>query len=163
MPGWDALLKIEGVTSESQRKGHEGEIEVKSMQFGGSNISSVGQGSGGGTGVVTLSEFVISKITDQSSPELFQKMCTGQHYPTAVLTLYKSGGDGGPLKYLTYEFEEVYVTGINWSGQEGGDPIPWESVTFAFGAVTMTYTVQSEEGTGSGDVVGSWDVRTRTV
>jgi type VI secretion system secreted protein Hcp len=162
MAGWDALLKIDGVESESQRKGHEGEIEVKSFSFGGNNIASVGQGSGGGTGVVSLNDFVITKITDQSSPALFQKMCTGEHYKTATLVLYKSGGEGGALPYLTYEFEELYVTSMSWSGSEGGDPLPFEQVSCAFGKVTVTYTVQSEEGTGEGDVVGSWDIRTRT-
>lgn len=163
MPGWDALLKIEGVESESQRKGHEGEIDVKSFQFSGANASTVGMGSGGGGGVVSLSDFSITKMTDQSSPVLFQKMCTGEHYPTALLTLYKAGGEGGALPYLKYEFEELYVTSISWSGSEGGDPLPYEQVSFAYGAVTITYTVQTEEGTGGGDVVGSWDVRERDI
>ncbi len=93
MAGWDAYLAVEGVESESQREGHEGEIEVLAFQFGGSNISSVGQGSGGGTGVVALSEFMVQKKTDASSADMFQQLCTGEHYPTAKLTLYKSGGD----------------------------------------------------------------------
>jgi type VI secretion system secreted protein Hcp len=162
MAGWDAYLAVEGVESESQKEGHEGEIEVKAFQFGGSNISSVGQGSGGGTGVVALSEFIVQKLTDASSADLFQKLCTGQHYPTAKVTLYKSGGDAGPLDYLVYDFEEVYVTSINWSGAEGGDPVPHESISFAFGKVVVTYKIQGPDGTAQGDKVGSWDVRTRT-
>ncbi len=61
-----------------------------------------------------------------------------------------------------YDFEEVYVTNISWSGAEGGDPVPHESVSFAFGKVTVTYKIQGEDGTATGTKVGSWDVRTRT-
>jgi type VI secretion system secreted protein Hcp len=78
------------------------------------------------------------------------------------VTLYKSGGDAGPLDYLVYDFEEVYVTSINWSGAEGGDPVPHESISFAFGKVVVTYKIQGPDGTAQGDKVGSWDVRTRT-
>ncbi len=161
MAGWDAYMTVEGVTGESQREGHEGEIELKSFSFGGSNISSVGQGGGGGTGTVSLSEFSILKMTDATSAELFQHMCDGEHFPTAKVTLYKSGGSAGPLDYLVYDFEEVYVTSVQWSGSEGGDPVPHEQVSFAFGKVGITYAEQNQDGTRGGDHVGSWDVRTR--
>jgi type VI secretion system secreted protein Hcp len=159
---WDAFLTIDGVEGESQRTGHEGQIEITSFQFGASNPSSVGHGSGGGTGTVSISSFNITKRTDATSPALFQKCCEGEHYPTAKLTLYKSGGSGGALDYLTYEFEEVYVDNISWSGAEGGDPIPFESVSFSFGKVTVNYATQNADGTKAGVTPGSWDVRTRT-
>lgn len=162
MAGWDAYLTVEGVESESLREGHEGEIEVLAFQFGGSNISSVGQGGGGGTGVVSLSEFTVQKKTDAGSAELFKHMCTGEHFPTAKLTLYKSGGSAGPLDYLVYDFEEVYCTNISWSGAEGGDPVPHEAVSFSFGSVLVTYKIQGEDGTAQGNKTGGWDVRTRT-
>jgi type VI protein secretion system component Hcp len=37
---------------------------------------------------------------------------------------------------------------------------PNESVSFAFGKVTFTYTEQDEMGNAAGDHVGIWDVRT---
>jgi len=53
---WDAFMTLEGVSGESQREGHEGEIEVISFSFGASNPSSIGVGGGGGTGTVSLSQ-----------------------------------------------------------------------------------------------------------
>lgn len=161
MAGWDAYMTVEGITGESLREGHEGEIELESFSFGGNNISSVGSGKGGGTGTVSLSEFSIMKKTDATSAELFQMMCDGEHFPTGKVTLYKSGGSAGPLDYLVYEFEELYVSSINWSGADGPDPIPHETVSFAFGKVKITYSEQNKDGTKGGDHVGSWDVRTR--
>lgn len=158
---WDAYLTIEGVSGESKREGHEGEIEIISFSFGAHNPSSVGTGGGGGTGTVNLSSFSIMKKSDAASAELFQHCCDGEHFPTGTLTLYKSGGGGGPLDYLVYKFEEMYVTSIQWSGADGGDPVPHESVDFDFGRVEITYAEQNPDGTRGGDHVGSWDVRTR--
>lgn len=158
---WDAFLTLEGVSGESQRKGHEGEIELISFSFGASNPSSIGVGSGGGTGTVSLSSFNVMKKTDAASVGMFQANCQGLHFPTAKASLYKSGGEA-PLLYLAFEFEEVYVDNIQWSGAEGGDNIPMESVSFSFGKVTITYTQQNPDGTAGGDFVGSWDCRTGT-
>jgi type VI secretion system secreted protein Hcp len=158
---WDAFLTLDGVSGESQRAGHEGEIELISFSFGASNPASIGIGSGGGTGKVSLSSFNVMKKTDASSVGMFRASCMGQHFPTAKATLYKSGGSE-PLLYLLFDFEEVYVDHIQWSGAEGGDNIPMESVSFSFGKVTITYTQQNPDGTAGGDFEGSWDVRTGT-
>ncbi|MGD2120803.1 MAG: type VI secretion system tube protein Hcp [Gemmatimonadota bacterium] len=160
---WDAYLEVEGVSGESMRAGHEDQIEVISFDFSASNPSSVGIGSGGGVGAVNLSSFNFMKKTDASSADLFKHCCSGKHFPTATLTLYKAGGDGGALDYLIYEFEEVYVDAINWSGSEGGgDGIPLEQVSFSFGKVVVTYNQQDEKGAKAGSFMGSWDVRTKT-
>jgi type VI secretion system secreted protein Hcp len=158
----DAYLFLSAeVGGESQRAGHEGEIEVLAWSFGGMNPASVGIGSGGGVGSVTLQEFSLTKYTDSSSAALFQMMCSGQHFPTAKLTLYKAGGSAGALPYLTYEFEEVFVTGLSLGGS-GAEDLPTENVSFAFGKVIMTYTQQDAAGTATGDYVGSWDIRRNT-
>lgn len=158
---WDAFLTLDGVSGESQRSGHEGEIELISFSFGATNPASIGVGSGGGTGKVSMSSFNVMKKTDAASVGMLRACCLGQHFPTAKATFYKSGGDT-PLLYLLFEFEEVYVDSIQWSGSEGGDNIPMESVSFSFGKVTTTYTQQNPDGTAGGDFQGSWDVRTGT-
>ena len=157
---WDAFLTVEGVSGESTREGHEGEIELFSFDFGGSNPSSIGVGSGGGTGTASLRSFNFMKKTDAASAELFQHMCSGKHFPTAKVTLYKAAG-GKALDYLTFEFEECYVDNLDWSGSQGGDAIPMESVAMSFGKVTVTYNEQKGDGTKGGAHVGSWDIRKR--
>jgi type VI secretion system secreted protein Hcp len=158
---WDTYLTVEGVTGESKRAGHEGEIDLESFDFGGTNPSSVGRGGGGGTGTVSLSTFNISKKTDAASAELFQALCTGNHFPTAKITMYVSGGNAGAVQKCIFEFEEVYIESMHWAGAEGSDSVvPSESVSFAFGKVTITYNEQNPDGTVGGAHVGTWDVRT---
>lgn len=153
---FDAFLELEGVKGESVRKGHEGHIELMSFSFGANNPTTIGSGGGGGAGKVSLSPFSVVKATDAASPIIFQNCCQGKHFPKATLTLYKAGGEEA-VDYLKYEFEKVFVEDVNWSGASGGDDRPMESVAFAYGKVTMTYTPQSESGTKGSPVVGSWD------
>ena len=161
---WDAYLTVEGVTGESKRAGHEGEIEIISFDFTASNPSSVGTGSGGGIGAVQLSSFNFVKKTDAASADLFKHCCSGKHFDKAKLTLYKAAGDAGALDYLIYEFEEVYVDHLNWSGSQGGDEgIPLESVSFSFGKIVVTYNQQDEKGAKAGSYMGSWDVRSKVM
>jgi len=160
---WDTYLTVEGISGESKRAGHEGEIELAGFDMSGTNISSVGTGSGGGTGTVSLSTFNVRKQTDASSAELFQALCTGSHFPKAVLTMYVSGGDAGAVKKVLFEFEEVYVENMLWAGDENSAvPVPEENISFAYGKVAITYNEQKPDGTIGGSHVGSWDRRTGT-
>ena len=155
---WDTYLKIEGVDGESRREGHEKEIELDSFSLGGSNPSTVGMGSGGGSGTVTLSSFNVSKKTDAASALLFSAMCRGEHFAKATLTMYVSGG-AKALEKIIFEFEEVFVDSISWGGSEGMS-VPAEQVSFAYGKISITYNIQNPDGTLQGAVPASWDVRT---
>jgi type VI secretion system secreted protein Hcp len=154
---FDAFMKVEGVKSESTRAGHEKEIELISFSWGAANPTSIGVGAGGGSGKVSVSTFNFMKKTDAASAPIFQACCEGKHFPTAVVTLHKSGGKES-VDYLKYEFEKVFVESVQWSGASGGDDVPMESVSFAFGKVVMTYTEQKEDGSKGSPVVGSWDL-----
>ena len=159
---FDTFLKLEGCAGESTRKGFEGQIEIYSFSFGASNPTTVGSSSGGmSAGKVSVSSFNIMKKTDISSPTIFQTCCIGDHFNTAVVTLNKASGEkAAALAFLKYEFEEVFIESIQWSGSAGGDDTPTESVSFAFGKVTITYTSQAKTGVAAKPAVASWDVRT---
>ncbi len=162
---FDTFLKIEGVDGESTRDKFEKWIELYSFSWGASNPVTLGPGSGGaGGGRVTVSSFNVMKKTDVASAVLFQYCCTGKHFPKAKVVLNKAGGDEKkPLDYITYEFEEVFVESIQWSGSTGGDDSPTESVSFAFGKVNINYTPQTATGAPGTPVRGSWDVRKTSV
>jgi type VI secretion system secreted protein Hcp len=155
---FDAFLKIDGVDGESTRKGFEKQMEIQSFSLGASNPSTIGAGGGGGgAGKVSISSFNIMKRSDSASPKLFNTCCQGDHYPTAVVTLNKSAGKA-PIDFIKYEFEEVYVDNIQWSGASGGDDTPTESVSFSFAKITVTYTPQKADGSKGSPAVGSWDL-----
>jgi len=156
---FDTFLKIDGVEGESTDDKHKGEIEIYSFSWGASNPTTIGSAtSGSGGGKVSISSFNVMKKSDKSSALLFQKCCNGTHFATAKVTLRKAGGE--QLEYLVYDFEEVYIDSIQWSGSTGGDDSPMESASFTFGKVTATYKPQLADGTLGGDVIYSHDLRT---
>ena len=148
---FDTFLSLDGLPGESTRKGFEGWIEIFSFSWGASNPTTVGTHSSGmSAGKVTISSFNVMKKTETSSATLFQKCCTGQHFVKATVACNKASGDKTkPLTFLQYDFTEVYVESIQWSGSSGGDDTPTESVSFAFGAVKVTYTPQQTTGSAA--------------
>jgi len=138
-----------------------GWIEIYSFSWGASNPTTVGTGSTGlAAGRVSISSFNIMKKTEISSAKLFSACCAGQHYPAAKVVCRKATGtSGGQQIFLEYDFTDVMVESVQWSGSSGGDDTPSESVSFAFAAVSITYKVQAEAqgtlGTGSS---ASWDL-----
>ncbi|HET7275703.1 MAG TPA: type VI secretion system tube protein Hcp [Longimicrobiaceae bacterium] len=158
---FDAFLKLEGVVGESTRAGFEKQLEILSFSFGVSNPTTIGSASGGGgAGRASVSAFNLMKQSDAASPTLFQACASGKHFPKATVTLQKAGGDKA-VPYLVYEFENCYIESIQWSGSTGGDDTPTESMSLAFGKVTITHTPQAVQGAvAPKPVVGSWDITT---
>lgn len=148
---YDAFLKLEGIEGESKVTGHEKEINIYSFSWGVSNPASIGVGGGGGAGKATLSSFNVMKATDKASPSLFLACATGKHFPKATVTLRKAGGT--QLKYLIYDFEDIFIESVQWSGSSGGDDRPTESLSFAFGKVEISYQPQNEKGLAEGKPV----------
>lgn len=157
----DAYLWIDGVKGEATADGLKDYMEIMSYSFGASNPASIGTGSGGaGTGKASLSSFNVMKFSEAGSAELFQRSCEGKHFPKAKVVLRKATGEGGQSPYLEYEFEEVYIDSIQWSGSSGGDDRPTESLSFSFAKLTITYYKQDAKGAVSKDKQAFWNVRT---
>jgi len=159
---FDTFLKLDGLDGESTRAGFEKWIEIYSFSFGGSNPTTVGSGAAGmAAGKVSLSSFNVMKKTEAGSPTLFSKCCMGDSFKSANVVLNKASGDKKvPLSFLKFDFTEVYVDSIQWSGSSGGDDTPTESVSFAFASVVITYTPQTVKGTGGTAVIANWNLTT---
>ncbi len=154
-----------GVSGETADKTYQSKkaFEIYSFSFGASNPMSIGSFSGGlGAGKVSISSFSIMKKTDSASPTLFTNCCMGTHFPEAHVVLRKSGGGIEAIEYLKYDFTEVFVESIQWSGSGGGDETPTESVSFGFGKIAMEYTPQKSKGEKGTPIPATWDLQTNT-
>jgi type VI secretion system secreted protein Hcp len=151
-------LEVKGESTDDTYKA-KGAFEVYSFSLGASNPVTIGsstEGSGGGK--VSISSFSIMKKTDAASAALFRACCDGSHFTAAHVVLRKSGGK--KVEYLKYDFEEVFVESVQWSGSTGGDDTPTESLSIAFGKVNVTYTPQKADGTAiSPAKEANWDLR----
>ena len=142
-----------------------GAFEIYSFSWGASNPTTVSTTGGGlSAGKVSVSSFNVMKKTEKSSAPLFAACCTGQHYATATVIMRKATGTSGQQQvFIQYDFTDVMVESVQWSGSSGGDDTPTESVSFAFGKVAITYSGQ-DTATGalstSAGSSASWNLTT---
>jgi type VI secretion system secreted protein Hcp len=153
----EAFLKLDGITGESDKDEHKGECDIMSFNWGASNDTIMGVGTGASTGRATVSDFTVSKATDLASPDLFQKCCDGTVIPTGVVTLRKQMS-GKATNYLVCNFTDVYVTDIQWHGSGGPGDTAMETVSFSFQTGTVDYTQVKEDGSAGETKHGGWDV-----
>jgi type VI secretion system secreted protein Hcp len=129
-------------------------LELLSISFGISQAETTGSGTtGSGAGKAKFEEFTIEKYVDLSSVPLYQACVAGAHYPSVMLAIRKSGGEG--LLYLQYCFRQVFVTSIAWSGG-GGEEAPKETIKFKYGAMGVQYVPQKATGEGDTPIVAMW-------
>lgn len=139
----------------------KGAFEIFSFSWGASNPTTVGTTGGGlSAGKVAVSSFNVMKKSENSSPLLFSACCVGQHYDKAQVVCRKAAGTAGKQStFIQYDFTDVMVESVQWSGSSGGDDTPSESVSFAFGKVLITYSKQdSVSGAVSKGSTASWDL-----
>ena len=154
---FDTYLVIKEVKGEAT--GYKDAIEVFSFSFGASNPISIGTHSAGASsGKVSVSSFNVMKKTDAASTQLFLACCQGAHFKNMEVHMRKQTGKGGQQDFLTYTFETVFVESIQWSGSSGGDDVPTESVSFAFGSVHIEYKKQKADGTLEAGGDAKWDL-----
>lgn len=155
----DYFLKIDGVQGESTDDKHKGEIEIESWSWGASQPGLVsggsGAGGGGGAGKVTVNDFHFSKAVDKASPVLMLSTATGQHFPKAVLTVRKAGGD--QQEYIKITLTDVLIS----SYQVGGDQsaLPVDSFSLNFAKIEYEYHPQRADGSLEAPVKAGYDVK----
>lgn len=138
----DAFLKVDGVDGESTDANHSGWIELLSYSSGMSQPVSVSSATGGRTAErVNISDFVVTKTVDKSSPTLAQACCDGRHINEVKVEVCEASGE--KHTYLVYTMEDVIVSGVSIGG--GGDK-PTETVSFNFGKLKWEYTPIGNDG-----------------
>lgn len=156
---FDTYVELTGIEGEATAKGFEKKIEIFSFSWGASSPVTIGSGTGGiSASRVNISSFNVMKKTEVSSPKLFKACCLGEHIDTMKVSMRKQAGVGGQDVFLIYTFNEVMVESIQWSGSSGGDDTPTESVSFAFGKVTVEYKTQGKDGKLVAGTPVVWDI-----
>lgn len=154
----DYLLKLDGVTGESQQAGHEEWIEIESWSWGAVNAGSSGMGSGAGSGKASLQDFHFVVTHGVASPILFQKCTTGEPIAKAKLHIRKAGGE--QQVFVEWRFTDVLLSSYQVGGSGGGDPLPTDQVSFNFTKLEVEYKPQNADGTLGASIPGSYNVKT---
>ncbi len=153
------FLKLEDkdLKGESKDKVHGGEIDVLSWSWGMANAGSAHMGNGAGTGKVNIQDLSVTKFIDSSSSPLMLACCKGTHFPSALLTVRKAGGEA-PVEYVKIKMDEVFITSVSTGGSGGEDRLT-ENISLNFAKVHVDYTPQLDKGGGKGKAIPfTWNI-----
>lgn len=151
----DMFLKIEGIQGESVDRDHADEIDVLAWSWGMTNSGSMHVSGGGTSGKSSFQDISVTKYVDRTTPNLIQKLATGDHYPSAILTIRKAGAD--PLEYLVITLTDVLVTSIS-TGGDGTEGKVTEKITLNFKTFELVYKPQQADGSGGAPVDVAYDI-----
>lgn len=152
-------MQIEGISGNVTAKGHEKWIEVNSCQFG------VGRGIGSPTGrdsnreasAPSISEVVVTKSTDETSPHIFQEACIGKG-KKIVLHFVRTAASALET-YFEATLTNTLVSG--YSVSSGGDN-PTESVSLNFTKIEVKYTPYTKDHVAGTPVPAGYDMALAT-
>jgi type VI secretion system secreted protein Hcp len=153
-------MKYDGIDGSVTAAGHEKWIELQSAQFGvGRGITMpTGRGANREASAPSVSEVVVTKMTDASSPKLFGASLHGEG---KKVTIDFCKTDEGQLEtYLQLELENTLVSSFNVSS--GGDR-PMESLSLNFLSVLFKHTPQKGENAPDSPETVGYDLATAKV
>lgn len=148
MASADYYLKIDTIEGESDATGFEKQMQIESWSFGATNAGSAGQGTGLGSGKVSLQDFHFVVQNGKASPQLFLACAKGNHIPQAILSCRKTGGDGNPYTYTKVTFGDIVISSFQTGGSNGSSIMPMEQISFNFTRITFEYFQQDTVGGG---------------
>ncbi len=131
---------------------HKETIEIASWSFGSSNPTSVGSSgisSGREASAPSVSEIVVTKTQDKSSPKLAEGVSKGK----TTQELKKQTTHNGDT-YYQVKLTDVMVS--SWQTSSGGDR-PMESLSLNFTKIEWNYTPQNADSPAL--LKGSWNLK----
>lgn len=127
-----------GINGDVTTKGYEKWIELRSFQWGiGRGIGSAMSGQASReSSIPSVSEVVVSKLMDSSSPGLWTDSVAGKLDATVKIE-FTTTSQGQTTKFLSYEFTNTGLSGYSLSS--GGD-MPSETLSLNFTKVVWSFT-----------------------
>jgi type VI secretion system secreted protein Hcp len=109
---------------------------------------------GAGAGRVSMQDFHFTATVSKASPKLMLACASGQHFPSAQITLRKAGEEQEGFEFLFFKFSNVIVSSFQTGGNN--ETLPVDSASLAFQKISVEYKEQGKIG----DVVDfGWDLK----
>lgn len=139
--GADTFLFIQGVAGDATDPSHKGWIRVSSLDWGVSNVTTIGTATGGaGAGKATGEKLKLTIPTGPWTQQLMSNMVRGQHYTQAVIDHVNP--DGRPALRVT--LGTLFLTQIR--NALPANVQAQDAVEGVFGSFRAEYYVVSADG-----------------
>lgn len=158
-----AYLYVEGIKGESTDSGHEGWINLMSVDQAIHRPVAAGvSGSTRHRSTVIFDDVVVMKEVDASTPKLAEAIADGKHFPLVKVHLCTSSEGGKRIPYLQWELKKVRVTDYNLSATGDEGVVPTEQLAFNFEEIKQTYDKLDKQNKSQGKVEYTWKVEEGT-
>jgi len=158
-------MKIPNIQGSTTEKTHSGWIELKSMDFGTHRNISVQPGSVSDREnyILRISDFSVTKILDQSSPELFEASCVGASNGTVIIQACRTSPNGFD-DYLQYTLSDAIIShyDINGFSSDSESDEPVETVRLNFTKIEMKYVPRDSSNRSGSPVICGYDIEKAT-
>ncbi|KAF2405827.1 hypothetical protein PSAN_57170 [Pseudomonas antarctica] len=105
-----------------------------------------------------MTNSVVEKSLDKSTPNLMMACATGKHYSQAQIVVRKAGGDSN-VEYLVITLKEVIVASYETRAATTTDVLT-EEISLNFAKVDVNYQPQKADGDKEGGPVRfGWNIR----
>ena len=151
-------IKFDGVDGSSEETKHKKWSAV--YQITGGVTRPVASGSGRQTiEKATLSDFVVVKGFDASSPQLFQKSCQGEVFKKVQIEQVSNVGGQNADTVVKTTLENVYISNYSSSSQQSANGVlPIETLSLNYAKIEIEYTQVGVDGKVGGKSKGKWDI-----
>lgn len=154
--GLNVFLKIPGVEGESQNARHKGEIEIESFSWGGSHTGTPESGTGLSGGKAEVTDLVLTKTQDRSSPKILEHCCIGKPISGGPVILTADRAGDPPVDYLVMKLHNATISSYQLHSR-GGD-LPGESFSISYTKVEWAYKPLDKKGNPQGAIRASYDL-----
>ncbi|MCL4797800.1 MAG: type VI secretion system tube protein Hcp [Bryobacteraceae bacterium] len=151
----NAFLKFGDVVGEGKNELHKEWIEIHSYSWSGSHTGSPESGGGLSAGKAQVSDLIVTKSMDKSSPKLKEFCCKGEPVPKATLVVDRAGNS--PTTYLKIELDAAVISSYNVSGGTGDLPI--ESISLSYTKVSLDYIPVDDKGAPQGAINANFNLK----
>ena len=148
-------LKMDGIDGDATHEQHKKWLTVDSVQWGvgRSIVTRSGSTMNREASEPSVSEVVISKSADASSPKMFGEACTGKEGKKVVIDFVTTGSPGDT--YMQCTLNDTLVS--SYSISSGGDR-PQENISLSFSKMEMKYIPYDEKHKPGSPIVVNYDL-----
>jgi type VI secretion system secreted protein Hcp len=150
-------LQIDGIQGDATQEQHKSWMDIEAIHWNVSRNMSTSAGSAANreASEPSVSEIVVTKVSDSSSTKLFQEACSGRNGKKAVIHLVTTGNPG--QTYIEYTLENTLIA--NYSVDSSGDR-PVETVRLNFTKMEVKYTPYDGANQAKSPIIASYDLAT---
>jgi type VI secretion system secreted protein Hcp len=150
-------LQIDGIQGDATQEQHRKWMDIEAIHWNvARNLNTAaGRASNREASEPTISEIVLTKISDSSSTKLFQEAVTGTSGKRATIHLVTTGSPGET--YIEYVLTNTLVA--NYSIDSNGDR-PLETIKLNFTKLEVKYIPYDDNNKPQSPMIASYDLAT---